>query len=179
MLQKSSMLKIENLFFMFPTKDMYLIQISKDVKIAHTSVKNNLKKLLNQGIIIEKIEKKGKRNYPVYRASIDSKEYRKYKKLFNYSQIIESGLIKFLEDNIMPRSIVLFGSYQKGEDIEDSDIDLFLESSVKEIDLSKFQKILKRNIQIHFNDNINSYPKELKNNIINGIVLSGYLEVFK
>ena len=179
MLQKSSMSKIVNLFFIYPNKEMYLTQISKYVKIAHTSVKNNLDILLNKGIITEKIDRKGKRNYPIYKANINSEIYKKYKKLLNYSQIIESGLIEFLEDSIMPRSIVLFGSYQKGEDIEDSDIDLFVESSAKKVDLSKFEKIFKRKIQIHFNENFNSYSKELKNNIINGVIISGYLEVIK
>ena len=178
MLQKSSMSKIVNLFFIYPNKEMYLTQISKYVKIAHTSVKNNLDILLNKGIITEKIDRKGKRNYPIYKANINSEIYKKYKKLLNYSQIIESGLIEFLKDNLMPKSIVLFGSYQRGENSEDSDIDIFVECKKEKLDLTKFKKLLKRNIQLHFKGDFKKYPKELKNNIINGVILEGYLEAY-
>ena len=73
----------------------------------------------------------------------------------------------------------MFGSYQKGEDVEDSDIDLFIECKKEELDIKIFEKKLGRNIELHFNENFTSYPKELKNNIINGIVLSGFLEGYK
>ena len=79
----------------------------------------------------------------------------------------------------MPKCIVLFGSFQKGEDIEQSDIDLFIESPKLKIDLKKFEKKMKRKIELHFKENFSKYPKELKNNIINGTVLFGFLEGFK
>ena len=77
--------------------------------------------------------------------------------------------------------IVLFGSYAKGEDIEDSDIDLYIETpSKKEIDLEQFEKILYRKIQIFKFNKISEVPNpHLANNIINGIILNGHLEVFK
>ena len=79
----------------------------------------------------------------------------------------------------MPKVIILFGSYCRGEDIEESDIDIFIESKKQEINLDRFERALKRKIEIHFNDNFNNYPKELKNNILNGCVLYGYLEAFE
>jgi predicted nucleotidyltransferase len=87
-----------------------------------------------------------------------------------------SGLIYLLEKELMPKSIVLFGSYFRGEDVEDSDIDLFVESKRREMDLGKFENILKRKIQLHFSEKFKDYPPELKNSIINGIVLEGYLK---
>ena len=44
---------------------------------------------------------------------------------------------------------------------------------------SSFEKKLGRKIELHFNDTFNSYSKELKNNIINGMVLGGFLEGYK
>ena len=45
--------------------------------------------------------------------------------------------------------------------------------------LSKlFEKKLNRKINIFFSDNFNKLSKELRNNIINGIILKGYLKVF-
>ena len=38
---------------------------------------------------------------------------------------------------------------------------------------------LNRKIELHFNERFASYPKELKNNIINGVVLMGFLEGYE
>ena len=51
-----------------------------------------------------------------------------------------------------------------------------IECKKEELDLAKFEKKLSRKIELHFNERFISYPKELKNNIMNGIVLSGFLE---
>ena len=71
---------------------------------------------------------------------------------------------------------MLFGSFQRGEDVEDSDIDLFVEACKMDLDLNSYEKKLNRKIQIHFRKCFGKLPEELKNNIINGIVLYGYLE---
>ncbi len=176
MLQKCSILQVAGVFFNEPTKDHYLTEISQKANLAHTAVKKHLSELKKLSIITEHHEKKGKRTFPIYKANINDKEYKKQKRTSNLIQLQESKLIEFLKDNLMPNSIVLFGSYQKGEDIEDSDIDLFIECKKEEINLNKFKKLLNRNIQLHFKDNFKTYPQDLKNNIINGLILVGYLE---
>ena len=79
----------------------------------------------------------------------------------------------------MPKSIVLFGSFSKGEDIESSDIDIFVEAEEMEIDLTKFEKKLSRKINLYFDENLKKLGKNLKENIINGIVLGGVIEIWK
>lgn len=179
MLQKSSMDKTVEVFFANPTKKHYLMGISRTIRLAHTSVKKNLDKLIKLGLIMESVEKKGSRKFPLYRANLDNKLFKKYKTIYNISAILESKFIEFIEEKLMPKSIVLFGSFQRGEDIEKSDIDLFIECKKEELDIASFEKKLGRKIELHFNENFNSYSKELKNNIINGIVLSGFLEGYK
>jgi predicted nucleotidyltransferase len=78
----------------------------------------------------------------------------------------------------MPDSIILFGSASKGEDLKESDIDLFVLSNKEKLDLEKFEKKINRKINIMFSSNFSSLSKELKNNIINGVILGGYLKVF-
>ena len=39
------------------------------------------------------------------------------------------------EGKLAPKSIVLFGSYQKGEDIENSDIDIFVECKKEKLNI--------------------------------------------
>jgi len=178
MLQKCSILKVAEIFFKEPTKEHYLLEISKKSDIAHTSVKKHLSTLKKQLIITERIEEKGNRRFPIYKANINEKNYREHKQIYNLLKLRESKLLDFLNDTLMPGSIVLFGSYQKGEDTENSDIDIFIEAKEEKIDLTKFEKQLNRSIQLHFKENFKKYPNELKNNIINGIVLEGYLEAF-
>src|SRR3989338_42605 len=174
MLQKSSIFRTAAIFFTMPSKDHYLMDISRCIGLAHTSAKKNLEDLRKLGIINEHSEKRGKRVYPLYRANPDNKLFKMHKSIHNLSCILESDLICFIEEKLMPKSIVLFGSYSRGEDIEASDIDLFVECKKEEISLKIFERKLARKIELHFMENFTLYPPELKNNIINGIVLSGY-----
>lgn len=178
MLQKCHILDVAGVFFREPTRDHYLIEISKKANLSHTSTKTHLQALIKLSIIKESIEKKGTRKFPLFKADINNKNYKDYKKIYNLLELQNSNLIPFLKDTLMPKCIILFGSYQRGEDLEESDIDLFVEYKEEKLDLSKFAKKLNRKIQLHFKENFKDYPKELKNNIINGMVLEGYLEGF-
>ena len=179
MLQKSSILRTLEVFFRSPISEHYLMDMSRRLGLAHTSVKKNLVRLVRLGLIEEKREKRGSRTYPVYSANSDSKSFRQYKKIHNLASIFESGLVDFIEDKLAPKAIVVFGSYHRGEDTESSDIDIFVECKREALNLDKFEKQLSRKIEIHFNENFTSYPKELKNNIINGMVMKGFLEGYK
>lgn len=178
MLQKCSIFKVAEVFFKEPSKKHCLKEISTESSLAHTSVKEHLTNLHKLDIIKKEVEKKGKRAFPTYFANFDSKEYKFYKKIYNLEKIKQSGLIKFLKDELMPDCIVLFGSFAKAEDIESSDIDLFVECKDKELDLKDFEKFFKRKIQLHFKERFKDYSDDLKTNIINGIVLDGYLEAY-
>lgn len=179
MLQKSSIQQTLEVFFLSPTKDHYLMDISRTIGIAHTSVKKNLSALTKLGFIGEKQEKKGKRKFPLYTARREDKLFRRYKMLYNLNALLESKVIDFIEEKLSPKAMVVFGSYRRGEDTEDSDIDIFVECEEENVLLEKFEQKLGRKIELHFNADFTTYPLELKNNIINGIVLFGFLEGYK
>jgi len=103
--------------------------------------------------------------------------FKIYKKNDILIRLHESGLVDLLVDTVVPDAIVLFGSASKGEDIEESDVDLFLVAKEKQMDLKVFEKKINRKISLHFEDKIQNIPKELLNNIVNGIVIYGYLKV--
>jgi len=179
MLQKSSTLAVLEVFFVEPSKEHYLMDISRKTKLAHTSVKKNLANLIKEGFIRQESQKKGKREFPVYKAMTGYKRFKQYKIISNMAALQETGIIDFLDQKLAPKVIVVFGSYRRGEDQEDSDIDLFVEGIGEKLDLSAFEKRLKRKIQVHSKRDFTAYPKELKNNIINGIVMHGFLEGYK
>ena len=179
MLQKSSIDGTAEVFFVNPTKSHYLMNISRNIGIAHTSVKKNLLKLVKLGLVEEKIERRGGRKFPIYVANREGKAFNLQKMAYNFTSILESGLIEYLEEKLTPKAIVLFGSYRRGEDIESSDIDIFVECADEPVNLTQFEKKLGRKIELHFKEDFTTYSKELKNNLINGIVLSGFLEGYK
>jgi len=179
MLQNSNTLRVLEVFFNNPSKQHYLIDIGRKIKLAHTSVKKILDDLIKEKLIIKIVEKKGSRAFPLYKANDSGKNFKKYKRMFNLYSLVGSGLIEFLEEKLSPKSIVVFGSYEHGDDNEESDIDIYLECKKEKIEVKKFEKKLKRKIELHFNERFSDYSKELKNNIINGFVLGGFLGGYK
>jgi len=166
-------------FFLKPSNSHYLMDISRTIGLSHTSVKKNLVALVKSEILTESIEKKGERKFPVYKANTNNERFKSYKIMYNLTILLESGTIDFIEKILMPKSIVIFGSYRRGEDTEKSDIDIFVECAEDKLNLDNFEKKLQRKIQLHFNSDFNSYPKELKNNIINGVLMKGFLEGYE
>lgn len=88
-----------------------------------------------------------------------------------------NNLTVFLEEELYSDSIVLFGSLSKLETTEKSDIDIAIfTKSKKNIDLSKFEEKLGREIQLFVFESLGKVNKELKNNILNGYILAGYIK---
>lgn len=143
-------------------------------KIAQPSVMNHLKELAKEGLIIK--EKRG--IYPTIRANRDSELFKLYKKSDAVLRIKQSGLLDYIYDSCLPDAIILFGSVSRGEDIEESDMDVFVQAGEKKLDLGKYEKILNRKISLFFEENFLKLSSELKNNILNGTLLKGYLKVF-
>lgn len=173
MIQKYTTYRILRLFFDYPTKRFQLREMCRMLKLGMPSVINHVKKLEKQQFI-------KKENGGVYHAYVATKNdiFKIYKRNDILIRIHDSELLEFLADVFAPDAIVLFGSASRGEDVETSDIDLFLIAKERDVDLKKFEGKLSRKISVHFEEDISKMPKELLNNIINGITLYGYLKVF-
>lgn len=173
MIQNYNTYRILQLFFDSPTKNFQLREISRLSKIALPSVINHVNKLLREGFVT-----KGKKHtYFSYVSNRTSEKFKLYKKSDLTIRLHNSGLIDYLIKEFQPNSIVLFGSSSRGEDIENSDVDIFIESKEGEVKLLSFEKELKRKINLIFEPRAADLNKELLNNLVNGIVLYGYLRV--
>jgi len=178
MLQNYNKYKVLKIFFDDPSPKgigFQLREISRKVKIAPTSVKKYLNELEKEGFIIK--TKHRIYGYPIYHANRDE-EFKFYKKIDMLISIRTNGVLDYLYKECMPDVIILFGSATRGEDLRDSDVDLFLLCKERKLDLKDFENKLKRKINIFFAEDFNSLSDELKNNILNGIVIKGYLKVF-
>jgi predicted nucleotidyltransferase len=149
-------------------------EISRLTKITQPSALNHLKALLKENLII----KEKKSIYPTYKANRDCELFKTYKITNTLLKLDQSGILTYLWNTCQPDVIILFGSASRGEDIETSDMDLFVISKEEKLDLNKFEKKLNKEINIFFSEDFDKLSKELKNNIINGIILKGYLKVF-
>lgn len=169
--------KIKEYFFMNPTAKLRVRQMERELRLPLPSVIRYCKELEKEEIL----KKESVSGVLAYSADRSSKKYLLEKKLFNLKSAFKSGLVDYIIKEYSNPVIVLFGSYSKGEDIENSDIDLYIETpSKKEINLEKFGAILKRKMQVFNYPNIKQINNiHLANNIINGIVLNNFLEVFK
>jgi len=160
-----------------PTIKLRVRQIERLVKVPLPSVISYTKELTSEKIL--KITEIG--GIKLYSADRSSKNFLLEKSLFNLKSLFDSNLINFLIESLNNPLIIVFGSYSKGEDVETSDIDFYIECvSNFNVDLKSFEKKLNRKIEIFHYQNINKIKnKDLANNIINGITLNGFLEVLK
>lgn len=181
MIQKYSAWRVLRVFFDDPApREGFTIRwISKQVGLAPTSVKLHLDELSRErehGYPL--VTRSRGISYPVYWPNRTSELFRFYKKIDMIFRLEESGLLELISEQCSPDAIILFGSAARGEDVKESDIDLFVASGERELHLKKYENILKRRISLHFSSNFSKFPEELRNNIINGTVLRGYLKVF-
>ena len=177
MIQKCSKYLVAKIFFQKPSKKMSLAELSRNANLAHTSVLQQIKILIKDKIVQKEVEIKNTRKFPIYSANTNSKEFRLQKQIHNFIEIKNSKVIEYIEENSYAKCLILFGSYQKGEATEKSDIDLFVQTKSKQINLNTFEKQLGRKIELHYAKDIQQFDEELQQNIINGIVLSGFLEL--
>ena len=174
MIQKYSRYKILQQFFDFPRKNFQMREISRKTKISQPSVINHLNALLKEKLLLK--EKKG--IYFSFQANRENELFKLYKKFDLIYKLNNNGLLDYIYDACTPNAIILFGSASKGEDIEESDIDLFVQSQQKKLNLEKYEKILNRKINLFFEEKFAKLSNELKNNILNGILLRGYIKAF-
>ena len=77
----------------------------------------------------------------------DEQKTIELKRAENLKLISESGLVDFLENEFPGCSIILFGSYSRGDDTTNSDIDIaVIGTKGKKIKLTKFDKLLGLNL---------------------------------
>lgn len=108
----------------------------------------------------------------------DSPSMRFRKAFFMMDKIVDSGLLEHLEFHYKPRVVVVFGGVRKGEYDKNSDVDIFVESDVsEEMNLSKFERKIGHKIDLFVKKSVNDLQVNLRNNVLNGIKLSGYLDV--
>lgn len=165
--------RLLDLFFQRPMSKFHVRELGRLTDLDTKTVMKYLKDFVKRYLIVRKKEK----SFPFYEANRLSPLYRYKKSQLVVEKIYESDLIPFLEKELNPKVIVLFGSIQKGTYHEKSDIDIFVQAKQKKLNLTRFENLFKRKITLFFEENPRSLTKGLLQNIYNGYVLSGQLEL--
>lgn len=166
-------------FFEYPNKGYTIRSLAKIAKINHTTVRKYLIYYVKAGLLV----KKQTSPYVTFMADTNSKKYINLKLYYNLELIRESGLVEKIEKAYNYPPIVLFGSFSRAENDENSDIDICIVSDIKKgVDISELEEREFRKISFHqFTKKMWKEAKEknpeLVNNIANGITLSGQLEI--
>lgn len=168
MVQKSSLLAVLEIFFVEPTSIHFIKEIGRRINLAPTSVRPGIKTLIK----LKLVKKKQSRPFDGFIADRENGDFIYYKRVYNLYALKE--LKSAIVEACYPRLLVLFGSYSIGEDVETSDIDLFIISKTrKEINFNEFERKLKRKINLMIVEDFDKMDDVIKKKIFNGIVLYG------
>ncbi len=145
--------------------------LAKLLKVSPTAIAQAIKKLNN----LVKIEKTKTTHFVSFNR--DERKAIELKRVENLKSTYLSGLTNYLETELAGATVILFGSYALGEDTISSDIDLaVIGRKDKPLHLEGFEKALNRKISVNFYPNWKIH-EHLKNNILNGTVLQGGIEL--
>ncbi|MBI2137572.1 nucleotidyltransferase domain-containing protein [Candidatus Woesearchaeota archaeon] len=149
-------------------------EISKILNVSPTAVANSVRKLKDAKFV--KVEKTKTINFVSFNR--DEPKAIWLKRVENLKSICLSGLSDYFEKELAGGTVVLFGSYSIGEDTNASDIDIaVVERKDKLLHLEEYERILNRKINVNFYNSWKEIHKHLKNNILNGILLQGSVEL--
>ena len=157
-------------------------EIARALKVTPTAVSKALPVLTKEKIIT--IKKQGKINLTWITFNRDNHRAIQLKRAENLKLIYESGLADFLYNEFPGCTAVLFGSYSAGDDVytekkeNRSDIDIaIIGTKGKNAEIGKFEILLERAININFYESWSAVHKHVKDNILNGIILTGGVDL--
>mgnify|MGYP001558500074 CR=1 FL=1 len=168
--------EILRLLFVKAGKSLNQRQIANYLEVSPPAVMKALPDLEKKALIKIMQDKETKR----WSIELNRDNYKamQLKMTDNLKQVYEIGLADFLEKEFAGAAIILFGSYSRGEDIINSDIDIaVIGRKDKQIDITKYEKELERRINLNFYDSFKNIHKHLKENLCNGIMLAGGVEL--
>ena len=167
-------LNILILFFQEPEREFNVREVARLIHSAPATVSKKLKQLNKEKIL----KMRSERGFDLYSADFESDSYRDLKVYYNINRLRASGIIDGLNEYYLKPTIVLFGSAAIGLDAKSSDIDmLIISEKTKRMDTSKYEKIVKKHIQLFCVKEIKELKNEhLINNVLNGITLQGKLK---
>ncbi len=171
-------------FFCFKAGQKFNVrEVARALKVSPTTVSLALPELEKERLL--KVVKSKEINLFSIELNRNAIKTIELKRVENLKMIYQSEVVEFFFEEFPGCTIILFGSYAKGEDVwigdskeNRSDIDIaIIGTKGKSIDLKKFEMYLERTISTHYYESWDIIHKYLKENIFNGIILKGGIEL--
>ena len=169
MFKKNSRDQLLGLFYTYPTQKFHVREIARLIKLSPATVLKFISELEKANFV----HREETIALTQVWANLENEQFQRNKRIFNLQQIEDSGLVDYLIKEYNHPTLVLFGSYARGEDLEKSDIDIaILTHKHKTLMLDKFKEKMKRKINVH-ELTLEKVSEEFKKSLYNGIVLAG------
>ena len=155
-------------------KHWHFSELMRKAGISRRQLLNWLNEFEKKGLI-QKIKDPGK--HPYYIHNFPDSRFLSRKRLYALQKLTDSGLLDHLASLDGAKVVILFGSFSRSDWYDDSDIDIFIYGKDDEFEQGKFEKVLKREIQVFNAKNkkeLSHYDKMLPA-IISGDFIKGNL----
>ncbi|RLI58955.1 MAG: hypothetical protein DRO67_10225 [Candidatus Asgardarchaeum californiense] len=174
--QKITQLKVLTLFLDDPYTSCYLRESARMLDMDPMTIKRSLDILVKDEFLIKYEEK----NRILYQANLENPALRYLKISYNLSWLQEKNLVEFITSKMKSvTSIMLFGSFAKGENDENSDIDIVIISQSKDKPTAELTNLLNKDVNL-LNFTPAQWSNQSKKNrafyldvIIDGVLLYG------
>jgi len=173
MLNQTAFNIIEQFFY----SGLNRLQTSKIIKKTGYDFKT-VKKYLKDLTKLDLIKEHEDLNIPTYESNYRNKFFLNIKREKILNDIFIGGLPQYLNKKLGETACILFGSCVRGDYYEDSDIDIFIQSKKVKLDFSKYEKKLKRKINLFFEEKWQNLNEGMKTGLLNdGIAINGRLKL--
>lgn len=170
------------LFFKYPSIEFTLTEVAEKTELSKGTASKIIKELKGAGFItVLDLD-------IIYRIKANRENwiYQREKIVRNFAQIVRSNIMEFLVKEFNnPKCILVYGSFRRGEDDEDSDVDIAVEvnegmetGTFEYKEFKEIESYLNRKIAVHV-FNRKGVDRNVFANMANGIVMYGMLEVSK
>jgi len=159
-----------------PLKEWHFEEIIREARVTKAVANKWLKKYVKEGLL-KRIKEKCR--FPYFTVAPNNPVYYSLKRTYAIGQFHKSGLLPKLLSLKNAKTVILFGSFIRGDWYKESDIDIFIYGNIDDFNKSYYELKLGRHIELHIFENkeeIEEVKTGLIKNIINGYVIKGRIQ---
>ena len=170
--------RVLELFLNEPTKHWHFSKIMSSANVSRRVASRWLNKFQDEDII-RHIKPKAK--MPYFQGNWEHVNYKNQKRVYTLNKLYETGLLNRLQILKNVKTIVIFGSFARGDWNTNSDVDIFIFGNPEDLEFGKFWKGLgfqgkSREVQVYTfksKEEIKDVCSGLMNNIAKGYFVKG------
>ncbi|MFH0870396.1 MAG: nucleotidyltransferase domain-containing protein [archaeon] len=161
------------LFFNEPTKHWHFKDIVAETEMSQDRVNHWLKRFIKEDLI-KHIRPEGK--MPFFTGNYEHPNYEHKKKLYGFDKMLKTGLLSKLQSLKNAKTVVIFGSFARGDWNANSDVDVFVLGDPEDLKYGTVWKSFGREVQIHAfktRKDIKDIQSGLMHNVVQGYFIKG------